>query len=120
MTMQDLGDALHPSRNRSLSGSRQYTTIVYPPGMYRKIKVIARRNGVSVREETLRLCAVALKTENPSYSPPLASRAQELVDALHRDAEELGGDRKVRTVGHLLDAARMIRKLATQLARLTA
>jgi hypothetical protein len=75
---------------------------------------------VSVREETLRLCAVALKTEDPSYSPPLAARTQELIDALTTGAEELGGDRRVRTVGHLLDAARMIRKLATQVARLTA
>jgi hypothetical protein len=121
MTIQDLDGASHEtSRKRSLSGNRQFTTVVYPPDMYRKIKALARRNGVSVQDETLRLCAVALKTEDPSFSPPLAPHAQYLVDALTSDAERLGGDRKLRTVGHLLDAARMIRKLAAQIARLTA
>lgn len=122
MALQELESASHENSrpSRSLSGNRQYTTVVFPPDIYRKIKVLARRNGVSVREEALRLLAVALKTEDPSYSPPLAPRTQELVDALTNEAAELGGDRKVRAVGHLLDAARMIRKLATQVARLTA
>jgi hypothetical protein len=120
MSIQDFETVHEPRRNRSLSGNRAYTTVVFPPDVFRKIKARARNNGVSVRDETLRLCAVALRTEEPTYSPPLPERTQEMIDALNSDAAALGGDRKVRAVGHLLDAARMIRKLATQVARLTA
>ena len=118
MSMQDL-DTVHETRRpRAPSANRSYTTVEFPKDVYRKIKARARNNGVSVRDETLRLCAIALRTEESSYSPPLPERTQEMIDALRSDAAELGGDRKNRAVGHLLDAARMIRKLATQVARL--
>lgn len=120
MSMQDF-ETVHETRNtRSLSANRSYTTVEFPKDLFRKIAARARNNGVSVREETLRLCAIALRTEEPNYSPPLPARTQSMIDALKSDAEELGGDRKVKVVGNLLDAARMIRKLATQVARLSA